>query len=119
MGLYGAYGWFAGSFANLLGAAWEMYMLHGQLVYQVKLIKRQKEDNKDTSATRAEITSLYVRRTRLAEDIIRCWCDTVVSANAADLPCRVGLPLLNDTWMGILGVISAAIGGCQIWRELK
>lgn len=119
MGLYGSYGWFIGSLAGLLLAAYEYQKATAKLAKKVKAYKEAKAAGAADALADAkkEVLAAGAKQRKAVEDVCRFWLDCVVSGTSAELPQRIGLTAPHDGTIGVLGALSAAIAAFQIWRD--
>jgi len=117
--IYAAYGWFVGSVAYLLIASYELYKLNGKMAKKSREYKQAKQDGKDLAELKKGLVELYKKRVRLVSDVVRFWCDVIVSGQTADIFQQLFGYSVHDGHMGILGVISAVLNSQQIWQETK
>jgi peroxin-11B len=118
-GLYGSYGWFVGSLSGFVIALYEYQKATAKFMKKYKTYKEAKEQGKDIGDLKRECWEAGAKRLRCAQDIVRYFLDVIVSGSSAELPQRVGLTPPHDGIIGILGALSAAINGYQIWCETK
>jgi len=118
VGVVGSYGWTVGSLCGLLIAVLDWQKTHKKLLKKIKAYK-EAAPGKEKEELKKELLSLGSKRSKCGEDIARYWLDVVVAGSAAELPQALGLAAPNDGVLGIMGAMSAAINGYQIWRETK
>lgn len=118
IGLYGGYAWFLANISALLITVLDYLKASNKLTKKTSELRKAEGDKKDTAELVKEVAELTVKRQKATEDIIRYWCDCVVSSHAAEVPQMVGMSPLHDGQLGFLGVISAGINACQIWRDM-
>jgi len=117
VGIVGSYGWTVGSLCGLLIAALEFQKVQNKILKKAKAAKES--SGKEKEDLKSEIRALLSKRVKCVEDLVRYWLDVVVAGTSAELPAALGLATPNDGVIGVMGALSVAINGYQIWRETK
>eukprot|EP00823_Brevimastigomonas_motovehiculus_P008147 TRINITY_DN7419_c0_g1_i1.p1 TRINITY_DN7419_c0_g1~~TRINITY_DN7419_c0_g1_i1.p1 ORF type:complete len:258 (-),score=67.43 TRINITY_DN7419_c0_g1_i1:172-897(-) len=101
--LLASYGWTLGVAAQWLNVIYGMY----NNFRDTASLDDKKEENKD------KLKKLSDKRGKLYQDLVKQSCDLVVSSTSAQFPQQLLGKAPHDGILGVLGVISAFIGGYQ------